>query len=109
MAEVNRVPGAQGDALKVIEDLPGVARTSPIGGGALVIRGSAPGDSLTFLDGLQIPLLYQFGALPSTVTPDLLESIDYLPGNFSVQFGDLIGGRARRPRPLPRGGPHRRL
>ena len=106
MAEVNRVPGAQGDALKVIEDLPGVARTSPIGGGALVIRGSAPGDSLAFLDGLQLPLLYHFGALSSTVTPDLLDSIDYLPGNFSVQFGDLIGGLVQaRSRPL-RDEPH---
>jgi TonB family protein len=90
--EVNRVPGTQGNALKVIEDLPGVARTSPIGGGFLVIRGSAPGDSLVFLDGLAIPLLYHFGALSSTVTPDLLGSIEYLPGNFSVQYGDMIGG-----------------
>ncbi|MFL5291915.1 MAG: ligand-gated channel protein, partial [Myxococcales bacterium] len=39
MAEIQRVPGTQGDALKIIEDLPGVARTSPIGGGMLVIRG----------------------------------------------------------------------
>ncbi|MFL5424753.1 MAG: hypothetical protein ACJ783_06940, partial [Myxococcales bacterium] len=42
MAEIQRVPGTQGDALKIIEDLPGVARTSPIGGGMLVIRGSKP-------------------------------------------------------------------
>src|SRR5205823_11460165 len=28
--ETDRVPGAQGDSLKVVEDLPGVARTSPI-------------------------------------------------------------------------------
>jgi TonB family protein len=99
--EVNRVPGTQGDALKVIEDLPGVARTSPIGGGFLVIRGSAPGDSLAFLDGLQIPLLYHFGALSSTVTPDLLGSIEYLPGNFSVQYGDMIGGLVQvQSRPL---------
>jgi outer membrane receptor protein involved in Fe transport len=95
------VPGAQGDALKVIEDLPGVARTSPIGGGFLVIRGSAPGDSLAFLDGLEIPLIYHFGALSSTVTPDLLDSIDYLPGNFSVRYGDMIGGLVQvRSRPL---------
>jgi TonB family protein len=90
--EVNRIPGTQGDALKVIEDLPGAARSSPAGGGLLVIRGSNPGDSLVFLDGLNLPLLYHFGALSSTVNPDLLGSIDYVPGNFSVAYGDMIGG-----------------
>ena len=54
--EVNRIPGTSGDALKVIEDLPGVARTSPVGGGFLAICGSDPFDSLVFLDGLEIPL-----------------------------------------------------
>lgn len=90
--EVNRIPGTQGDALKVVENLPGVARTSPIGGGLLVIRGSKPGDSLAFLDGLNIPLLFHFGALSATVNPDLLEGIDFIPGNFSVAYGDMTGG-----------------
>jgi TonB family protein len=90
--EIQRIPGAQGDALKVIEDLPGVARTSPIGGGLLVIRGSNPGDSLVYLDGEPIPLLYHFGAISSTVNPDLLEGVDFIPGNFSATYGDLIGG-----------------
>ena len=90
--EIARIPGAQGDALKVIEDLPGVARTSPIGGGALVIRGSKPGDSFVYLDGEPIPLLYHFGAISSTVNPDLLEGIDFVPGNFSAAYGDITGG-----------------
>src|SRR4051812_27384738 len=90
--ETDKVPGAQGDALKVVEDLPGVARTSPIGGGLLVIRGSKPGDSLVYLDGEPIPLLFHFGALSSTFNPDLLEAIDFIPGNFSSRYGDLTGG-----------------
>src|SRR6266550_5005892 len=77
---IYRVPGAQGDAVKIVEDLPGVARTSPIGGGLLVVRGSKPGDSLVYLDGEPIPLLFHFGALSSTVNPDLLSGIDYIPG-----------------------------
>src|SRR3954462_9844274 len=92
MAEIERVPGTQGDALKIIEDLPGVARTSPIGGGMLVIRGSKPGDSGVYLDGEPIPLLYHFFALSSTVNPDLLAGIDFLPGNFGASYGDLTGG-----------------
>jgi len=91
-AETERVAGTQGDPLKVVEDLPGVARTSPIGGGFLVIRGSKPGDSLVYLDGEPIPLLFHFGAISSTINPDLLEAIDYIPGNFSARYGDLNGG-----------------
>src|SRR5207245_10087017 len=90
--EVQRIPGAQGDALKVVEDLPGVARTSPIGGGLLVVRGSKPGDSLVYLDAEPIPLLFHFGAISSTVNPDLLEAIEFIPGNFSALYGDLTGG-----------------
>ena len=90
--EAERIPGAQGDALKIIEDLPGVARTSPIGGGFLVIRGSKPGDSFVYLDGEPIPLLFHFGAISSVVNPDLLEAIDFIPGNFSSAYGDLTGG-----------------
>jgi TonB family protein len=105
--EAERVPGAQGDSLKVIEDLPGVARTSPIGGGLLVIRGSKPGDSLVYLDGEPIPLLFHFAALSSTVNPDLLEAIDFIPGNFSARYGDLTGGlvevRTRKLRDEPHG------
>ena len=107
ISEIQRIPGAQGDALKVIEDLPGVARTSPIGGGLLVIRGSNPGDSLVYLDGEPIPLLYHFGAISSTVNPDLLEGIDFIPGNFSAGYGDLVGGlvevRSRKLRDEPHG------
>ena len=106
-SEFQVIPGSQGDPLKVIEDLPGVARTSPIGGGLLVIRGSDPGDSLVYLDGEPIPLLYHFGAISSTFNPDLLEAIDYIPGNFSTRYGDLIGGlvdvRQRKLREEPHG------
>ncbi len=105
--EIAKIPGAQGDALKVLEDLPGVARTSPIGGGALVIRGSKPGDSFVDLDGEPIPLLYHFGAISSTVNPDLLEAIDFIPGNFSAAYGDITGGlvevKTRRLRDEPHG------
>src|SRR5207253_4760668 len=92
MAEIERIPGTGGDALKVIEDLPGVARTSPIGGGMLVVRGSKPGDSLVYLDGEEIPLLYHFFALSSTVNPDLLSGIEFITGNFGASYGDLTGG-----------------
>ena len=105
--ETDKVPGAQGDALKVVEDLPGVARTSPIGGGLLVIRGSKPGDSFVYLDGEPIPLLYHFLGISSTVNPDLLDAIEFVPGNFSAAYGDITGGlvevKTRKLREEPHG------
>jgi TonB family protein len=85
------VPGTRGDALRVVELLPGVARP-PFGSGALRIRGAAPGDSEVFVDGVSVPLLYHFGGLTSFYNSRLLERIDFYPGNFSVRFGRRIGG-----------------
>lgn len=101
VAEVQRVPGTQGDTLKVVQNLPGVARPA-FNGGALVIRGTSPQESGVFLDGQRIPLLFHFGGLTSVYNSELLESLDYLPGNFSSYYGDITGGvinvNSREPR-----------
>jgi hypothetical protein len=89
--EINNLPGTQGDALKAIQNFPGVAR-SPFGAGLLVIRGAAPSDSRTFLGYHEIPQLFHFGALSSTFNSDIIAQIDYIPGNFDSRFGDAIGG-----------------
>ncbi len=89
--ELTRVAGTRGDALRTIELLPGVARP-PAGIGQLIIRGSSPQDSLTYLDGSPIPLLYHFGGVTSFMNSRLLDRIDFYPGNFSVRYGRLTGG-----------------
>jgi TonB family protein len=101
VAEVQRIPGTQGDTLKVVQNLPGVAR--PVfNGGQLIIRGTSPNESGVFLDGQRIPLLYHFGGLTSVYSSELLEAVDYLPGNFSAYYGNITGGvinvRSRAPR-----------
>ncbi len=89
--ELTTVPGTFGDPLRVIESLPGVARV-PYVGGALLIRGSAPGDSGVFLDGTVIPILYHFLGGPSVLNPEFLDRIDYYPGNADVRYGRLTAG-----------------
>src|SRR5262249_20355914 len=86
LQEVQRIPGTTGDALKVIQNLPGVARP-PFNGGLIVIRGTSPRDSGIFLDGERIPLLFHFGGLVAVYNSELLESVDYLPGNYSTYYG----------------------
>ena len=99
--EIQRVPGVYGDALKVVQNLPGVARPSPFGG-EIVVRGSSPSDSVAMIEGVRIPQAYHFGGLYSVVNTDMLEAIDFLPGGLPVMWGRGTGGvlnaRLRTPR-----------
>lgn len=89
--EISRIPGTGGDALRSIQSLPGVARPPGLAG-LLIVRGSAPQDSLAFIDGTGVPLIYHFGGLSSVVPTELLDQIDFYPGNFGVRYGRLMGG-----------------
>jgi TonB family protein len=104
--EARRVPGTQGDTLKVVQNLPGVAR-SAAGSGALIVWGSAPKDTRVVVDGVEIPALYHVGGLRSTVNSDLVRSIDLLPGGYGADYGRGLGGLVRvDTRALPQKGVH---
>lgn len=89
--EISRIPGTNGDALRSIQSLPGVARPPGLAG-LLIVRGSGPMDTQTFIDGTPVPLIYHFGGLSSVVPTELLDKIDFYPGNFSAQYGRVMGG-----------------
>ena len=89
--ELTTVPGTFGDPLRVVQNLPGIART-PFGLGALIIRGSAPGDSGIYVEGFRIPLLYHFLIGPGVLAPELIDRIDFFPGNFGVNYGRVTAG-----------------
>jgi len=96
---MRRIPGLSGDAVKVVQALPGVARpTATLGN--IVVRGTAHHDSRFLLDGTDILLLYHFGGLKSTYNSEALESIEFFPGGWGVNFGDATGAvvklRSRR-------------
>jgi TonB family protein len=89
--EIERIPGTSGDAIRSIENMPGVARPPDLSG-MLIVRGSYPDDTQVFVDGSYVPLIYHFGGLRSVVPTELLERIDFYPGNFSAQYGRGMGG-----------------
>jgi TonB family protein len=89
--ELNRIPGTNGDALKALQNLPGVARP-PAFLGLLIVRGSAPADSQYFVDGTPIPIVYHFGGISAVVPTEGIDKIDFYPGNFSTQYGRAMGG-----------------
>ena len=70
---------------------PGVGRP-PALSGLLIVRGAAPQDTQYFVDGTPIPLVYHFGGLSSVVPTEMLDRIDFYPGNFSSQYGRAMGG-----------------
>jgi TonB family protein len=92
--EAKRVPGTQGDTLKVVQNLPGVGR-SAFGSGALIVWGSAPQDTRVNVDGVEIPVLYHVGGMRSTINADLVRSIDLSPGSFGAEYGRGLGGLVR--------------
>jgi TonB family protein len=89
--EITRIPGTNGDGLRAIQSLPGVARPPGLAG-LLIIRGSAPNDTNIFVDGTLVPLAYHFGGLSSVIPSELLEKIDFYPGNFGPEYGRVMGG-----------------
>ncbi len=89
--EIQRIPGVYGDAFKVVQNLPGVARAPAISG-QIIVRGSAPGDTQINIEGVRVPILYHFGGLYSIVNTDILEGIDFYPGGYAVRYGRKTGG-----------------
>lgn len=89
--EAARVPGTQGDVLRAVADLPGVARP-PLGLGVLVVRGGAPEDTKVFLEGDEIPLAFHLGALTAVVNTDGLSGLDFIPGAYPARFGRATAG-----------------
>ena len=89
--EISRIPGTNGDALRSLLNLPGVGRPPGLAG-LLIVRGSAPQDSQYFIDGTPVPIVYHFGGLSSVVPTEMIERLDFYPGNFSAQFGRAMGG-----------------
>jgi len=89
--QMTTVPGTFGDPIRVIQTLPGLART-PFGTGFLLIRGSNPDDSGVFIDGHRVPLLFHFLGGPSFLNAEFLETLNLYPGGFPARYGRSIGG-----------------
>ncbi len=90
--EIDKIPGAAGDPLGVVQNFAGVGR-APFGfAGLIIVRGAAPEDTQIFVDGSIVPNIYHFGGLRSVIPVGILDSIEFYPGNFSPMYGRAIGG-----------------
>lgn len=89
--ELSRVPGTSGDALRALQNLPGVSRPPSLSG-VLIVRGNEDQTTPVLIDGVWVPNVYHFGGLSSIVPTELLDEINFYPGNFSVRYGRAIAG-----------------
>jgi hypothetical protein len=90
-SEVRLLPGSNNDVFRVVQNLPGIAR-SPFGTSALVVRGSKAWDSRVYVDEVQVPQLFHFAGLTATFNSAGIDKIGFQPGNFGTDYGRSIGG-----------------
>jgi hypothetical protein len=86
-------PGTLDDSVRLVQSLPGVTvqrEYSPTTGD-LSVRGSAPGDSRYYLDGVEIPYLYHFNQYASVFPATQLDQLDLYPSTFSARYGGAVG------------------
>ena len=89
--ELHQLPGTLGDPFRVIGMLPGVTTPIPLLP-YYVVRGSSPGSTGFFLDGMRVPQLFHFLAMGGVVHPQLVDKLDFYAGSYDVSFGRYAGG-----------------
>lgn len=90
-SDARKVPGTAGDVLKVVENMPGVARAS-LGTGSLIVWGAAPDDTIVTIDDVPVPRLYHDGGLRSVVGSEFVRSVSLIPGGYGAANGRGLGG-----------------
>jgi TonB family protein len=88
---IDKMPGAMGDPLAVIQNFAGVNRAQA-GTGLVMVRGSSPKDTQIYVDGVTVPIIYHFFGLRSVLPVAMIENLEFYPGNFSSYYGRASGG-----------------
>ncbi|MGZ3709404.1 MAG: hypothetical protein ACXWPM_12040, partial [Bdellovibrionota bacterium] len=90
-SEFMTVPGANGDPVKAVQNLPGVNRASAFSS-QVIIEGSSPNDTRYNIDDQVVPIIFHFGGLSSVVIPEAVDHVDYLSAGFGPEYGQSIAG-----------------
>jgi len=88
--DIRELPGAFGDAYRVIEIEPGVTPTAS-GFPFFFIRGAPPGNIGYFFDGIDVPLLFHVGGGPSVIPTSLVQRVELHPGPYPADVGRFAG------------------
>ena len=89
--EIRFLPGASGDALRALENLPGVVLSSGFGGNSLFIRGGNQTDIVYTFDGFRIGNPYHQLGFNSIFPVSSVSKVDFYPGAYFADYGDSQG------------------
>jgi len=100
LEEARQTAGTSGDPVRVLASLPGVSQV--VWPAAIfVVRGSNPGNTGFFIDGIRVPATFHLALGPSIIAPSLISGLDFYPGAYPENFGRYIAGivsiRTERP------------
>jgi len=95
--QLRSIPGAGRDPMAAVESLPGVVHVTPdfTAGSqvqAPVLRGAAAEDSVLYLDGLPVPIIFHMLSTFAITGDDLVERVFLKPAAVEARYGDLNGG-----------------
>lgn len=98
--EIRRAPGGFEDVVRALSVLPGIGQANP-GRNDLVVRGGAPSENLSIVDGFVVPNINHFGSQGATGGPLSFINLDYVrgttfsSGGFPVLYGDKLSSVLR--------------
>lgn len=87
--EVLEVAGAFDNIFRTLDTLPGVASTGDFGS-RLAVRGGAPDQNLTVMDGVEIHNPYRLFGLVSAFNPETVDNFELTAGGFGAPYGDRL-------------------
>ena len=95
--QLKKMPGAGRDPMAAVASLPGVVHTSgsftpSADTQAPVLRGASAEDSVLYLDGLPVPIIFHSIATFSITGDALVERAFLKPAATEARYGDLTGG-----------------
>ena len=97
--EFLRMPGAGGDPIRAVENLPGVGQSFTAD---VAIQGSPPEDTKYLIEGHEIPFMFHFFGLNTVAVPETVKSVDFFSAGYGAEFSRAAGGiinlNLRRPR-----------
>src|SRR5262245_44832762 len=87
--QVLSTAGSLDNPFRTLQTLPGVAGTDELGS-KLSVRGGAPDQNLTLMDGVEIHNPYRLFGLTSAFNPETVERFELLAGGFGAKYGDRL-------------------
>ena len=88
-AQVLSTAGSLDNPFRTLQTLPGVAGTDEFGS-KLSVRGGAPDQNLTVMDGVEIHNPYRLLGLTSAFNPDTVDRFELMAGGFGAKYGDRL-------------------